>query len=744
MGFIGDIFGGTPNSYDTSGILRQLGTLSGLPGRVEGNLNNTQAAINNATDFTSRLQQGAQTPGGFMGPALGQAQDITRGVANAAPGAGQVNFGGAQPGMTGAQTAMGNLLGFQAPNIGTAQYGGAQGTGQALNATQSLLGTQGPDYSAANQTVGQMGGLTNQLLAQGRGEGPNPALDQLRMTTDSNVRQANALAASQRGSNPGALARLAGQTASTANQQAAGQAALQRAQQTLAAQQAAGTLGSGMANLQAGMAQTGSGQRLAALGQAGQLGTGLAGLGLQGTLGASGQQLGAQQAAGQLGASLGGLGTQQGLGSTQALLSALGLQGGMGSQLGGLAQMGAGNQLGLAQLGLQGGLGTASQQGGLAGLLSGLLGQQNQTMLGYGGLGMGQAAQNANINAGTTAGLLNMAGSGLSALGLMSDERAKTDIHRHTKEVIPGVPEADWRWKGTGEKARGVIAQDLERVAPEYVHTGPEGLKRVDPAFAPVRAAYGVEIPDYSKGLGSTGAAAMLGGMSGAGAGMEKFFGSLKKPGRKADPSEETPRLENVPGEMPSAMDHLMGMFGGTPSPGPAPLVPGPSPNMVGGTPNLLDPTGQAFAPAMSYMQNSQPSMAPGWGSMGSTPGPTPNVMPMDVGGQVPGQARRRGDDPQNDTVDAKLSPGEIVLPRSVAQDDDAPEAAAEFVAAIKAKKTDDRPSEAAPDGFAKVLARQRELERRLGEIEKFYSGGKSGGKLVYFKGGVVKKEKCS
>lgn len=49
--------------------------------------------------------------------------------------------------------------------------------------------------------------------------------------------------------------------------------------------------------------------------------------------------------------------------------------------------------------------------------------------------------------------------------------------------------------------------------------------------------------------------------------------------------------------------------------------------------------------------------------------------------GTVPGQARVAGDSLQNDTVDAKLSPGEIVIPRSIAQSPNAPEEAASFVA---------------------------------------------------------------
>jgi hypothetical protein len=56
-------------------------------------------------------------------------------------------------------------------------------------------------------------------------------------------------------------------------------------------------------------------------------------------------------------------------------------------------------------------------------------------------------------------------------------------------------------------------------------------------------------------------------------------------------------------------------------------------------------------------------------------------------GGSVPGQAQVAGDSPKNDTVNAKLSPGEVVIPRSVMQSKDPAAAAAKFVAAVLAKK---------------------------------------------------------
>lgn len=41
----------------------------------------------------------------------------------------------------------------------------------------------------------------------------------------------------------------------------------------------------------------------------------------------------------------------------------------------------------------------------------------------------------------------------------------------------------------------------------------------------------------------------------------------------------------------------------------------------------------------------------------------------MKLGGHVPGEAKVEGDSKENDTVDAKLSPGELVIPRSVPKD---------------------------------------------------------------------------
>lgn len=81
-------------------------------------------------------------------------------------------------------------------------------------------------------------------------------------------------------------------------------------------------------------------------------------------------------------------------------------------------------------------------------------------------------------------------------------------------------------------------------------------------------------------------------------------------------------------------------------------------------------------------------------------------------GGEIKGHARFKGDTRSNDTIPAMLSPGEIVLPRTVAQAPDAPEKAKDFVSALKRQK---RPS---PKAFGEALSRLAELEARMNAME--------------------------
>lgn len=118
--------------------------------------------------------------------------------------------------------------------------------------SQSGYFSTAPGETAANigQLYGQQQGLSNQLLAQSQGQGPNPALEQLNETTGQNIRQNTGMIASQKGVNPALAARLASENAGQMNQQAAGHAATMRAQQQLGAQKNLGGLYGQMANQQ--------------------------------------------------------------------------------------------------------------------------------------------------------------------------------------------------------------------------------------------------------------------------------------------------------------------------------------------------------------------------------------------------------------------------------------------------------------------------------------------------------------
>lgn len=103
-------------------------------------------------------------------------------------------------------------------------------------------------------------------------------------------------------------------------------------------------------------------------------------------------------------------------------------------------------------------------------------------------------------------------------------------------------------------------------------------------------------------------------------------------------------------------------------------------------------------------------------------------------GGKIEGHAQVEGDDEQNDTVPAMLSPGEIVLPRSVASDADK---AKEFVEHILkgSKKSAKSKSSDEPD-YAKVVKSHKKLEERLAALEHFFKGG-----MAYSDGGPVASE---
>ena len=76
-------------------------------------------------------------------------------------------------------------------------------------------------------------------------------------------------------------------------------------------------------------------------------------------------------------------------------------------------------------------------------------------------------------------------------------------------------------------------------------------------------------------------------------------------------------------------------------------------------------------------------------------------------GGEIDGEAKVAGDSEKNDTVPTMLSPGEVVLPRSVTQSDDPVGKAAKFVAELKAHKE-------GPKGYSQVLEARKHLQNAL------------------------------
>jgi hypothetical protein len=70
-------------------------------------------------------------------------------------------------------------------------------------------------------------------------------------------------------------------------------------------------------------------------------------------------------------------------------------------------------------------------------------------------------------------------GLGANALMAFSDKRLKEDIEA-TGESMGGVPVKEFTWKDSGERDRGVIAQDVEKKYPHLVEMDPSGYRKVN------------------------------------------------------------------------------------------------------------------------------------------------------------------------------------------------------------------------------------------------------------------------
>lgn len=122
------------------------------------------------------------------------------------------------------------------------------------------------------------------------------------------------------------------------------------------------------------------------------------------------------------------------------------------------------------------------QLGALQGLTAGLSGNGQQTQYLPAALAAYQGAlQQYGIEQAGKNSMMGGAGKLGAAAIMASDERLKMNVRRSLLEAIPGVPFASWEWKDApGERHVGVIAQDVERVAPELVLRDPRGFRMVD------------------------------------------------------------------------------------------------------------------------------------------------------------------------------------------------------------------------------------------------------------------------
>lgn len=546
----------------------------------------------------------------------------------------------------------------------------AQATGAYIKADAGLdqqmelykaLQAQGGIANQSN-VFNQQQGLANQLQAQSMGQGPNVAQNMLDQATGQNVANQAALMASQRGAgaNVGLLARQAAIAGGNIEQQAAGQGAIMRAQQQVAAQQALGGQQAQMAN----MANQQVGQQAAAL---------------------QGYNQAAQGLQGNLLNSIGGVNNAN-----------VGMQSNMNSANSGVQQQIAKTQGETINKMFDSMSGTSAQQG----------------MGGGGGGGGG--------------GMMGMA-------AMASDERNKTDIKPadgKIEEFLDKTGAHSFKYKdeakniphaGKGEYV-APMAQELEQseIGKSMVSDTPNG-KEVDygKAFGAIMASLshlnkrldaqdgGKKAKNFAEG-GSVdeqqGPANLSAAVSES---MNSHFpqaaGAIPIP-QDTSPPAPTNAINNTGGG-------LGGFIGGalragsnalgittpqvTVNAAPAPTMTGYMMGTQVAAPTPIQADTRIAPPLADTPKKDGKEDKGGLGGFvgGGASSGASSMMAMNKGGKVdhskpiPGKAKVKGDDIRNDTVKAKLSPGEVVLPRSVMNSKDPARSASDFVNAIIAKK---------------------------------------------------------
>lgn len=562
-----------------------------------------------------------------------------------------------------AQNGIGNqtqaLQQQQGLAAGLAANNGASNLGDAYNQQASLVGALQGQGGIANQSnvFNQQQALASQFQGVANGTGPNPAQMQLNQATATNVANQAALMAGQRGAgaNVGLIARQAAQQGAGIQQQAAGQAATLGAQQQIAGMQ-------GLQAQQQALGQTAASQISNQAGQQAQLAN------------IAAQQVSAQQ-----------------------------------------AQQNAVANLATQQVGQQAAATTGvnqTVQSEQQNLLGGIAANQNAQVGNATGQSTANTAiqvQNSKAQQGILGGVFGGAGSFLAKGGVVgSDGKAQpskppTAPHRYADggtipPPAPGQPSsATGRFlfgsapagptlaplggfqnlgssrddsnpvnAGTSELTKGVIRQ-----AKGYFNSEPSGSIDIGSQFngMPQQANLGVNT-NLGQGLPQNYVP-----------GQTQFNGGLQAPGGQPESFGLNSNVDF--GQGPTSIDSISS--GELPEAGAEGAAAGEASTAGEGATAAEGAEGAEATEAAGGIES--------LGSLGEVAailakgGKVPSQA-LKQGGGVPGQAAVKGakDSYSNDTVPAMLSPGEIVIPRSITQGPNAPQRAAEFVAALQAR----------------------------------------------------------
>lgn len=591
--------------------------------------------------------------------------------------------------LAGQQQALGQQLAGQ---NGVANQQDALGQiNQQAQANAGRAAASNIDYSAANQTLGQGQALLGQVQGVANGTGPNAAQAQYGQNVAQSIQQAAGLVASQKGLNPATAARLAARAGAGMLQQAAGNAATLQAQQQLAAQQQAAGIIAQQAGLQSQQAQAQAGLQS----QYAQMG--LQGAGMAGNLASTqvGQQIGqlAQQS---------GLNLQQQQVLQQAL--ATGNQQAIQQNLG-LASINSGVAQQNAQM-------QGQAIGGIFNAVGSVFGGPLQSMMpGASPAAATPGAVAPSASAAADAGMVlahggevpsfpegasdkdlarwmlsrGVGGKRMAAGGDIEIPPSDRDLARQVlarrRAALTGALQGDQTQPATDESAQPTVV-----IPGDYASGGSGGQGMAAPVIQPVRPAYAPPRAAASTPQAPPIEAAAVQPQpqepapQGFGQRVANLVGSAVASAIPAGAEAIARHLPTALTGYPAIVQHRADLERAYQVPAEEP----PVQRAAGGT----IPSPRHLAAQVTVAHHLDRLHAAGMLQRLSDGG---EARPLETGGApvvVPGRAEVPGDSLRNDKVRALLSPGEIVLPRSVTKAPDAPEKARDFIEHIQRRRS--------------------------------------------------------